>query len=416
MERKITKFDDKTIQEIFGHEAAENENKQRLKEYYFKSKTFERITADLPLRILVGHKGIGKSALFMIAMQEDEDDGVLSILIRPDDVQGIETKGNDILQSIRSWKDGLLDILYNKVIDSLHLEGAPAFKTYLGKVGRMTNFITEVLAPVITQYVNVEVCRKKVVSEFAQRKKINIYIDDLDRGWRGDRDSIARLSALLNALRDLSTENDGLNFKVALRSDVYYLVRTSDESTDKIEGAVVWHSWTNHEILAMLIKRVESFFGFPKDEIQLMKMKQRDMACLLNSIMEPIFRGCGKWENVPIYRILMSLIRKRPRDLIKLCSLAANHAAIEGRMLIVTADWESIFSEYSQGRLQDTINEFRSELPEIKKLLFGMKPNKREKQTKQEYVYTTDSLFKKIKNIEQQGSFLFYDGRKAGVR
>jgi hypothetical protein len=95
-------FSEEVIQEIFGHEAAEDENKHRLRQYYFKSKIFDRVCSDLSLRILVGHKGIGKSALISIAMQEDTDRGTLAILIRPDDVHEIRTDDNDLLSSIRS--------------------------------------------------------------------------------------------------------------------------------------------------------------------------------------------------------------------------------------------------------------------------------------------------------------------------
>lgn len=61
----------------------------------------------------------------------------------------------------------------------------------------------------------------------------------------------------------------------------------------------------------------------------------------------------------------MSLIRKRPRDLIKLCTLAARQAHQARSPLIRTTHLQAIFDEYSQGRIQDAINEYRSELPEI---------------------------------------------------
>jgi hypothetical protein len=87
--QKIIDFSDEQTAELFGHEAAENEQPERLRQYYFKSDTFARVMADLPLRVLVGHKGIGKSALFQVAIYEDEDSGRLPIEIRPDDVTSI---------------------------------------------------------------------------------------------------------------------------------------------------------------------------------------------------------------------------------------------------------------------------------------------------------------------------------------
>ena len=64
-------FDEAQIQRMFGHEAAEDEDLDRLREYYFKTSTYDQVVTDLPLRILVGHKGIGKSALFQVAMAID---------------------------------------------------------------------------------------------------------------------------------------------------------------------------------------------------------------------------------------------------------------------------------------------------------------------------------------------------------
>ena len=184
-------------------------------------------------------------------------------------------------------------------------------------------------------------------------------------------------------------------------------MRTSDESTDKIEGSVIWQKWTNHEILVLLIKRVETFLGRDVDERKLLQTPQPHLANYLDPVMERYFDGVGHWRHAPTYRVLMSLIRKRPRDLVKLCTLAARDARDHNQMLIRTSNFKEIFSEYSQGRVQDTINEFRSELPGIERLLLNMKPTKREQRTKDNYVYDTASLLKKLDNIRQSGEFHF---------
>ena len=204
-----------------------------------------------------------------------------------------------------------------------------------------------------------------------------------------------------------------MKFRIGLRSDVYYLIRTSDESTDKIEGSVVWHTWSNHEIFALLVKRVESFFRREVDEHKLIHTSQWELARYLNPIMEPRFRGYGHWENAPTHRVLMSLIRKRPRDLVKLCTMAAKEARKGRRGLINTNDFQNSFERYSQERLLDTVNEFRSELPEIRKLLLGMKPSKKGKKTSGGFIYSTDELLKKITNIQEQGRFVFANKNEA---
>ena len=80
------RFDDDTIQEVFGHEAAEDDNIERLKKYYFKNTAYERLNTGTSLRILIGHKGIGKSAMLAVAAQEDATYNRLAIMLRPDDI------------------------------------------------------------------------------------------------------------------------------------------------------------------------------------------------------------------------------------------------------------------------------------------------------------------------------------------
>ncbi|WP_029889829.1 P-loop ATPase, Sll1717 family [Polycyclovorans algicola] len=408
------KFTEENIAEIFGHEAAEDEDIERLRSYYFKSKTFEQVANELPIRILVGHKGIGKSALFHVAMAEQRSQKKLTLLIKPDDIVGIGDDETNFLKLIREWKNGISEIIARKALVSFGLlqEGWQA--QLKGYGGQFIDYLQSTFVP--EKYANMEPTKLAIIKQFLKDQKIFIYLDDLDRGWQGTSSDIRKISALLNAIRDLTSECRGVHFRVSLRSDVYYLVRTSDESTDKIEGSVVWYSWTNHEILALLVKRVDQFSNKEITAEALMQLTQPMLAGHLSSVMESTFNGRGKWSNIPTYRMLMSLIRKRPRDLVKLCTLAAKHASYNGNVLLGTENFNSIFEEYSQGRLQDTINEYRSEMPDIEKLLFSMKPSRTEKRTSGGYVYTTAELLDKIKNIQQNHTLKFYGSRAAEVK
>ena len=197
-------------------------------------------------------------------------------------------------------------------------------------------------------------------------------------------------------------------FRIGLRSDVYYLVRTSDESTDKIERNVIWLSWTNHDILAVMARRIETFFGVDRDQSQLTKLTQFDMSQnILSKVITPFFQGRGHWSNRPIHNVLLSLTRKRPRDLVKLMHGAARTAYLSNHEIISSKDLESTFESYSSERLQDIINEFRSELPNIEQLLFGMRPTKKGRRTSENFLYATDQLIMKIKDIMSHSNLAF---------
>ena len=404
-------FSEDEIQSLFGDEAADFEDLDRLRNYYVKTSVFEQFQSKLPLRILVGHKGIGKSALFRVAMAEDREQSILAILIRPDDIADIGGDTNDFLKLIRSWKNGLNEIIASKALNAVGTAKP-------GVIGSLANFGGRTLDFLRTTIQNrdsfsLDPTKKAIVDLFVKSQFIHVYIDDLDRGWQGRREDVQRISALLNAMRDINLDNAGIRFRISLRSDVYFLVRTNDESTDKIEGSVLWQSWTNHEIFALLVKRIETFFDRSPKDAWLLARRQDELAIYLHTVMEDRFRGQGKWQNAPMHKILMSLIRARPRDLVKLCTLAAREARKDNSTLIRTGHFSSVFNEYSQGRMQDTVNEYRSELPDIERLVFSMKPVRRTRTAEESYIYTTDELLKKLARIQEQGQFRFASGKVA---
>lgn len=407
------KFSDEEIRNLFGNEAAEDERIERLKEYYVKSDAYESMKSDIPLYILVGHKGTGKSALLSVLKAEQQSQNSIIISIQPDDISRINQKEDDFLEMIRMWKTGLSDIIFKKLMISV--EEVIEKDSWAQKVSELAlSIIGTKVGNWEKEKIGDKDFAKLIKNTVFHEKKILVLIDDLDRGWKNTETDIARISALLNAVRDLSRDMTNLQFRIAIRSDVYYAVRTSDESTDKIEGSVVWIRWTNHEILVMLIKRIETARGNQVDEESLLKKHQSELQRYLFDIFEERFQGHGHWENVPMYKVLMSLIRKRPRDLIKLCTLSAKKAKERGHSRIMTADLEAIFKEYSVGRLQDTINEYSSEFPRIEDLLLKMKPTRKEVDEGHPCLYERGKLTTKLANIIGQSSYTF-SNRKTQV-
>ena len=92
-------FDEETIRALLGHEAAEDEDIEKLRKYYVKTEIYEKLNSSIPLYVLVGHKGVGKSALLKVLEQEDSERGNISITIQPDDVIDIKQEKTEFLPS-----------------------------------------------------------------------------------------------------------------------------------------------------------------------------------------------------------------------------------------------------------------------------------------------------------------------------
>ena len=414
---KVIDFSEEQIRDMFGDLAAEDEKKDRFSAYFIKTDVYKKIHNFLPIRILVAHKGIGKSAVFQMSYLENIRNKVLCIWVKPDDILGIANAddGTDPLEMIRQWKTGLEELLVEKVISNFNISKDNDTINQISRNGLKLTERIGMIVKKVQDVVDIDAIKKSVADQYLKNHKIVIYVDDLDRAWNGSKQNIYRISALLNAVRDMCNESNELCFRISLRSDVYYLVRTADESTDKIDGNVLWLTWTEHELLALLVKRVQTYFDNDISERELLDMGQREMSAYLDDIMASTFEGAGKWNKRPIRYIFLSLIRRRPRDLINLCTLAARNANAEGRNLIVTEDWEEVFEQYSTSRLQDTINEHKYELPDIERLLLGMKPSHDMKKTEKPFVYDKERLVRKIEGIMQNGKFYFANNKECTV-
>ena len=113
-------FNEDTIRAIFGHEAAEDETIERLKSYYLKTNIYNSKISQIPLLILVGHKGVGKSALLKVLASEDGDEGRIPITVQSNDIFDLDVSEANFLKKIEIWKNGLATIIFNKLVQSLN--------------------------------------------------------------------------------------------------------------------------------------------------------------------------------------------------------------------------------------------------------------------------------------------------------
>ena len=409
----MTKLTDANIEKLFGVSDAENERPDRLKQYFFRNKAYENLSNDLPIRVLVGHKGSGKSALLKMLFLEDKERGLPSIWLQPGDILNtFEIKKGSFPTFIESWKNSLLDVISNQIIQEIQPD---AVREASGNVVNTTKALLGLVRTKIDKIVagGSAALQKDVLAKFSNNHFIRVYIDDLDRGWEAKKDDIKRISALLNAIRDLCGSDNSVQFRIGLRTDVYFLVRTSDESTDKIEDKVVWLKWSSQDLLMLFAKRIETFYGNDFDEL---RSSSYDILETFGKVVEKRFLGSGKWSNAPIHRVLISLQRNRPRDLVKLLGASAKDAYQDNSEIITTRNLQNTFSAYSAERLQDIVNEFGTEMPEVKRVLLAMKPTTKEKAEGKPFLFTQDELDKKLAAVLKQIPVKFNNGTVATPR
>ena len=176
----MTEFTDANIERLFGVSDAENERPERLKQYFFRNKAYVNLANDLPIRVLVGHKGSGKSALLKMLFLEDKDQGKPSIWLQPSDILNtFETRKGSFPTYIESWKISLLDVISNQIAQEIQPDvvqeatGAMVHTTR-ALLGLVRKKIDKIIAGGSTAI------QKDVLQKYRNNNFIRVYIDDLE--------------------------------------------------------------------------------------------------------------------------------------------------------------------------------------------------------------------------------------------
>ena len=412
---------------LFGHEDAGKEDDSRLTSYYFKTVQYEDVMSDIKLQIVTGEKGTGKSALLKMAFIEATDSDVVPIWIRLDDLSELysEILNSDNLYKLKTlWKRSISKLVIVKLASHMSFAMGEDYEKALQwayDTGYSTrDFISrsaKILKPMYEKYICLDTesdsCGEHhTLQRMIENKHIRLFFDDFDLDWKGKASDVTKIKSLLLSLSDMTSDIDGLSVRIALRTDVYEMIR-DEEFSDKFESSIIKCHWNNQEIMKTLAKRICTYFGEPFDEINTSDEKtvQYNIVKYLNNIFVPSFdKSTRVWANAPTHRVIYSLIRRKPRDMVKLCHSVAEEAYRRKLAIIDSSCFISVLETYSQERLKDLVNEYVNQLPKLRDLLMRMAPTQKEFQSKavERYVYSTAELHTKIKNIQQNMNIKIY--------
>ena len=411
---------------LFGHEDAGKEDDSRLTSYYYKTLQYEDVMSDIKLQIITGEKGTGKSALLKMAYIETSNTDIVPIWIRLDDLSELYSDildSNNLYQLKTLWKRSISKLVIMNLASHMSFAMGEDYKKALQwayDTGYTTrDFISrsaKILKPMYEQYISLDTeadsCGEHhALQRMINNKKIRLFLDDFDLDWQGKASDVLKIKSLLLSLSDMN----GLSVRIALRTDVYEMIR-NEEFSDKFESCLIKCKWNNQEIMKTLAKRICAYFDKPFDEINTTDPKtlQYNIVKYLNFIFVPCFDESTRvWANAPTHRVIYSLIRRKPRDMVKLCHSIAEEAYRKQLTVIDSSCFLAILETYSQERLKDLVNEYVNQLPKLQDLLIRMAPTQKEFQNKagKRYVYSTDELYVKIQNIQQNMNISIYQAK-----
>lgn len=325
-------------------------------------------------RLLVGNKGVGKTAILEWIFSAAKKKKIPSIFLRPDDLDLSKIASVSDVASIKRgmyecFMDAVATAIGQKLKGLLHGASAEIYQNSIAKgnrkedwVGQLLTLLSKLSIPV-TQIDAKELANdlsslnlsKERLTQVVQTYLLNeksiflILIDDTDQvATLDDPQHLNRIWGLLLAVRKLTSTSPNIKCVVTLRTEVWMrLLRNERGQRDQID---------HFRPLVMFLRAPEILMGSI--------LRKR----ITHAALEDGYKGntpfahffADEWMTLPTStekrtwdQFLLKSSRERPRDMIQLVNHLANAAKARKSDRIGSKDAETAMEAYSKERAED---------------------------------------------------------------
>lgn len=340
------------------------------------------------MRLVVGNKGIGKTALFKFFEKCSNDNKLPSILIRPDDMYGSPNgTNNDVASLKRFYFDALLRaaaMSIGRSYKGLLVGDAATLYNEAQRQGQTPEDFIQAslrLLSAITVSANTISGAKfaKELSGIAQNQElINavnnqllvgnarvafLLIDDTDQvASPGDGNHLNRVWGLLLAARKIAMDCPNVRVLVSLRSEIWLRLQSEAkgqrDQTDHLRDLVIKLRSDDEHIRGIIIRRMD----LASADAGYRHKNPYSIFFQSNSVTLPHSDERRSWES-----FILKSARERPRDAIQLVRKLIDNTKSSQKIGDDSA--QKGMTIYSKERIEDLIGEFSPDCSSIRKLV-----------------------------------------------
>lgn len=372
----------------FGAPAAERDIGHGLSDYFVESDAYSRV-ANREKFIILGNRGVGKSAIFKILAHRSRKNGIIAIELSPEDYS-YEVLSSSLRKECEgawakhgaftaAWKYLLLVIVMKSLNQGKNrFKSGPAGRiyTYLRDhhkdtadtpIGVLLSYLKRIEGFKIGQY-EASIKTRELTSlyrleeihnligdikELLYKTKVQVFIDELDRGWDASEDAKAFVSGLFQAAITLNELNENLTVFVSLRQELYDSIPALYDDTQKYRDVIEIIRWDEPSLQCLISNRIKhSVKNIPND-------------ITTEAVWNLIFSETLQYRQTKSFNYMIDRTLYRPREIIQFCTTVVERNGKEG---VFPIDY-SIVSEaelnYSEDRAKDIASEYKFQFPGI---------------------------------------------------
>jgi len=370
----------------FGAPSAERDIERGLGEYFVESEAYERVRSGAK-RIVLGSRGIGKSAIFQVVARRERDAGSFVIELSPEDYSYELLSQTMTSESGGSWaKLGAYAVAWKYLIYVLIMKeiahkrssvykgaGTEIYKyirdnhshQQASKLSALVSYLKRLEGIKLGKYeatirtrelerlYKLEEIHALVPSlrEIARHKRIIVLVDELDRGWDSSEDARAFVAGLFQACISVNTVHPNLRVYMSLRQELYDDIPELYDDAQKYRDLIENVRWSEASLLKLIANRIRHSIG---------ALAGSDDRTAWESLF-PKLPGPGDTSS---FRFMIDRTLYRPREIIQFCTQSAEQGRDHGgRVPLRYSAVKEAEVIYSTERARDIAAEFRFQYP-----------------------------------------------------
>lgn len=375
--------------QIFGNDAAEDEPDPVFESYaLYRGEVATFKDASRPLQVARAYKGEGKSALLRLVETGLSRDPTAPIIIKTTGQNispSIDSSDSD--QWVREWARKILHRIACEIGARLSFAYSDDAISLVEEAERnnfkQRSFVSTVTDRLKSKYIPLERERIPVADPQPLLKRwlsngstVWVFIDDLDQNFKNETAAKLKVASCFIAVRQIFTQIPEIKFRLAVRPNVWSIIKREFEALSHVEQYMVDLPWSDGMFLDLLQRRVEGYLKrsdqWSKAEVMLSGTSDVSDA-RYERVEGFLFESPITWggSRRPMHVALHTLSCHRPRWLIELCKVSAAEAQRKKHNLILLEDVLSQLEAFGKKRIEDMTAEFTSQCPQIEDLIFA---------------------------------------------
>lgn len=388
---------------LFGNDAAEDETQDVFASYAIHRSEIDKfVDIDKPLQIVRAYKGEGKSALIRLVENRLKQQSPSPVVVRTTGQAispSLETGDSD--SWVRAWKRNILQhiaVEIGSAISFAYTDDAISLVEEAERNGfKARSFVSAVTDRLSSKHSPIERERLamtdsgQVLKRFLKNgSPIWLFIDDLDQNFRNEPIPRIKVASCFIAVRQIFSQIPEIRIRVAIRPNVWAIIKPEFEALSHVEQYIVDLAWEDGTFLDLIAKRVQGYLQRTDQWMQVAGALPISYTERFEYLLGLAFESPVQWgpRRRPMYVVLHTLSRHRPRALVELCKVSAKEAYKKGRAKIALDDVVTQLDAFGQRRVEDMIAECKPQCPDIESLIRAF--------SGQNERYTTDELMRTI--------------------